>query len=53
MAILHQQVIEQKKKRLKAGPQWHSEYDFVFTSEKYAGYPALYSSFTGSFYRLL
>ena len=53
MAILHQQVIEQKKKRLKAGPQWYNEHDSVFTSEKYSGYPALYRSFTSPFYRLL
>ena len=53
MEILHQQIIEQKKKRLKAGSEWYSEHNFVFTSEKYAGYPVFYNSFTGSFYRLL
>ena len=53
MEILHQQIIEQKKKRLKAGSEWYSEHNFVFTSEKYSGYPIFYNSFTGSFYRLL
>ena len=53
MEILHQQIIEQKKKRLKAGPEWYNEHDFVFTSEKYSGYPIFYNSFTHTFYYIL
>ena len=53
MEILHQQIIEQKKKRLKAGPEWYNEHDFVFTSARYTGYPLLYHTFKSSFIQLL
>lgn len=53
MEILRHQILEQKKKHLKAGSNWYSEHEFVFTSKPYHGYPMFYSTFKYTFNRLL
>lgn len=53
MEMLRQQIIEQKKKRLKAGSSWYNEHEFVFTSKRYPGYPMFYSTYERTFRRLL
>lgn len=38
LELLKIQILEQKKKRLKTGPAWYAEHDFLFTGYKNIGY---------------
>lgn len=51
--FLRQMVTEQKKKRLKAGDDWYSDGDFLFTSSQNPGYPLPYVTIRYAFTRIL
>lgn len=53
LELLRFQILEQKKKRLKAGANWNAEHEFLFTGIKRPGERFNYSTIARRFERLL
>lgn len=53
MAVLKIWIVEQKQNKMLKRDVWNNEYDFVFTSSTYPGFPMLYSTAYKSLKRYL
>lgn len=53
MSILRLWVFEQRQSKILKRDIWYDDYDFVFTSQTYPGYPLLYSTANYKFKRYL